>query len=277
MCVNPRAHIRPRKQVDSISFFLYFQKRNLPPILETPTIEKGKKSLFIEVESPRMDHPAQESENVENTQPYKPMSACELIHIPNIPQDALRLRLFSYSLHDKARDWLTSLPHEITTWLETHAMRKIILQFTQKSGEAFHKSWERFKELQRKYTHHEIAKWQLNRVFYDGISEQHKNTIDAACGGTFMSRDEDEIYKLYENLSENLAERESFALYDRNNSENKKGIFEVRNHDALDIRYEFQEINTSMMKMMEQIRQENQQTTLRIEKEKGKLARPTQT
>lgn len=84
----------------------------------------------------------------------------------------------------------------------------------QKLGEKFYETWERFKDLLKKYPHYEIVKLQINRVFYDGILEQNKKLVDATCGGAFMSKDEDEMYQLYETLSENSTNRESFALYD---------------------------------------------------------------
>ena len=37
--------------------------------------------------------------------------------LAEVPEDALRLKLFQYSLRDIARAWLTSLPLDsITTW-----------------------------------------------------------------------------------------------------------------------------------------------------------------
>lgn len=54
-------------------------------------------------------------------------------------------------------------------------MRKLILNFVQKPGKTFHEAWEQFKDLLKKCPYHGIAKWQINRVFYDGILEQNNN------------------------------------------------------------------------------------------------------
>ena len=44
---------------------------------------------------------------------------CGTFHIQNISVDAIRLRLFSFSLRDRAKIWLQSLPAgSITTWEE---------------------------------------------------------------------------------------------------------------------------------------------------------------
>ncbi|CAA6664015.1 unnamed protein product [Spirodela intermedia] len=48
--------------------------------------------------------------------------------------------------------------------------------------------------------------------------------VDSICGGTFMKKTPDEIYSLYENLSENYRDQASFELYDR---DKKRGIYEL--------------------------------------------------
>ncbi|CAA7409210.1 unnamed protein product [Spirodela intermedia] len=45
--------------------------------------------------------------------------------------------------------------------------------------------------------------------------EQHRNIVDSICGGAFMKKTSNEIYNLYENLSENSRDQASFELYDR--------------------------------------------------------------
>lgn len=78
---------------------------------------------------------------------------------------------------------------------------------------------------------------------YDEISYQHKNIIDPACGETFMSIDEVEIYTFYENLRDNSVEGESFAPYDHNNNDSKIGIYDVRNQGVSDLKNEASEVH----------------------------------
>ncbi|GAV60813.1 hypothetical protein CFOL_v3_04341, partial [Cephalotus follicularis] len=47
----------------------------------------------------------------------------------------------------------------------------------------FHESWERLKDLIRKCPHHAVPKWQLVQCFYDGLTAQNRQMVDASCGG----------------------------------------------------------------------------------------------
>ena len=84
--------------------------------------------------------------------------------------------LFLFSLKDKAKYWLSTLPaNSITTWAQlqqkfldkylsvgkTNQYRRSITSFAQTDNEQFHEAWDRFKDLIRKCPHHQIAKWQL--------------------------------------------------------------------------------------------------------------------
>jgi hypothetical protein len=154
--------------------------------------------------------------------PYKHLDdfieICSTIRLQNFTEDALRMRLFPFSLKDKAKYWLNSLEtNSITSWAQmqheflkkyftigkTNQIRKAITGFSQIEGEPFHETWERMKDLLRKCPHHAVPKWQLVQCFYDGLTEPHRQMVDASCGGTFMLKSEDDAWTLFENLSEN--------------------------------------------------------------------------
>ncbi|KAI3515967.1 hypothetical protein L1887_14874 [Cichorium endivia] len=78
----------------------------------------------------------------------------------NTDRNIFRLRLFPFTLKDKAKYWFTSLPsNSITTWdqlkakflqefypaSKTTEIRRIIQDFQQKPGEAFHEAFDRLK------------------------------------------------------------------------------------------------------------------------------------
>ena len=84
-------------------------------------------------------------------------------------QDQLRMRCFPYTLKEKAKMWLLSLPDgSLTTWTDiynkfmakfyspqkTSALRQKLATFNQQEGEPFHEAWERFKMLQVECPHH---------------------------------------------------------------------------------------------------------------------------
>ncbi|CAA6664416.1 unnamed protein product [Spirodela intermedia] len=105
---------------------------------------------------------------------------------------------------------------------------------------------EKFKDLLRKCPHHAILKWQLNRIFYDGLLEQYRNIVDSICGGAFMEKTPDEIYNLYENLSENSKDQASFKLYDK---DKKRGIYELHHNNDSNSRNEVNQINQRLEKL----------------------------
>jgi len=163
-----------------------------------------------------------------NEDPYKHidefLEICSTIKMHGFSEDALRMRLFPFSLKEKAKHWLKSLePNIVTSWTQmqqeflkkyfpigkTNQIRKTIIGFSQLEGEQFHETWERLKDLLRKCPHHAIPKWQLVQCFYDGLTEPHRQMVDASCGGTFMLKSENEAWILFDNLSENSMQHAS--------------------------------------------------------------------
>ena len=102
----------------------------------------------------------------------------------NVTNDVLRLKLFPFSLKEKAKSWLHSLrPNTIRTWQEmtreflkkffpthkTNTLRKNIMHFSQRENETFFQCWERFKDLLLTCPHHGYDTWRVISFFYDGI------------------------------------------------------------------------------------------------------------
>ena len=94
---------------------------------------------------------------------------CETIKFNGVSDDAVRLCMFPFTLRDKARSWLHSLPPgSITTWndlaqkflakffppVRTAKLRNDISTFEQQHGESLYGAWERYKELLRRCPHH---------------------------------------------------------------------------------------------------------------------------
>ena len=90
------------------------------------------------------------------------LEICDTFKYNGVSEDAIRLRLFPFSLKDRVKEWLNSLPaSSITTWndlaqkilskyfssAKTAKLRNDITTFSQFGNESLYKSWERFKEL----------------------------------------------------------------------------------------------------------------------------------
>ncbi|CAN6455686.1 unnamed protein product [Victoria cruziana] len=147
------------------------------------------------------------------------LDVCVMIQINNVEDNALRLRLFPFSLKEKATDWLKLLPPSVSVAMwedlqreflkkyfsigKTNHYRRAISTFAALEGEYFHQAWERMKDLLRKCLHHQIPRWQVLQGFYDGLTEAHKQVIDSSCGGSLMIKSEDDAWALYDTLSEN--------------------------------------------------------------------------
>lgn len=126
-------------------------------------------------------------------------------HFPlnGLNEDQLRMRCFPYTMKDRAKAWLMSLPaNSLTTWGEiydkfmgkyysyqkTTNLRQQISKFMQQEGEPFHEAWERFKLLLVECPHHYYAQELLNQFFYDGLTLQGQVMVDGAAGGTIGNK-----------------------------------------------------------------------------------------
>ena len=102
------------------------------------------------------------------------LEICDTFCYNGVTDDAVRLRLFPFSLKEKAKSWLCSLPPgSITTWdqmsqkflskyfppAKTAKMRNEITTFLQASMESLYEAWERYKEMMRKCPHHGLPMW----------------------------------------------------------------------------------------------------------------------
>ncbi|XP_070004413.1 uncharacterized protein [Nicotiana sylvestris] len=110
-----------------------------------------------------------------------------------VPPEAIKLRLFPFSLKGDANTWLRSLPQgSITTWdqmtqkflnkyfspAKTTKLRQDISNFLQTDTESVYQAWERLKPSSR-------------------------NVIDAAEGGSIMGKTTEEALQLLNEISEN--------------------------------------------------------------------------
>ncbi|KAL5550767.1 hypothetical protein UlMin_000943 [Ulmus minor] len=146
------------------------------------------------------------------------LEVCDLCKINGVSEDAVRLRVFPFSLRDRAKEWLNSLPPgSITTWNElvqkflskffppakTTKLRNEITSFTQYDQESLYEAWERFKEMLRKCPHHGIPIWLQVSTFYNGLVSNYRAMIDVAAGGSLMGKKSEDAHELLEIMAEN--------------------------------------------------------------------------
>nr|GEX58386.1 hypothetical protein [Tanacetum cinerariifolium] len=60
-------------------------------------------------------------------------------------------------------------------------------QVNNTTKDGFHEAFSRLKELLRTCPHHDVPKWKLVKVFYDGLDYHNQQFVMATSGGTFFS------------------------------------------------------------------------------------------
>ncbi|KAL8108518.1 hypothetical protein AgCh_024828 [Apium graveolens] len=143
---------------------------------------------------------------------------CSTFKYNGVTDEAIKLRLFPFSLRDKANDRLHSEPAgSITTWQDlaqkflvkfypmakTAAVRSALTQFTQQPTESMCEAWERYKEMLRKCQHHGMPDWMVITSFYNGLGAQSRPMLDAAAGGALWAKSYTGAYNLIETMAAN--------------------------------------------------------------------------
>nr|GEV37572.1 reverse transcriptase domain-containing protein [Tanacetum cinerariifolium] len=128
----------------------------------------------------------------------------ESINVNGVTDDALRLYIFPHSLTHHATAWFDRFPRNSINTFEQMAkmflgkyfppsmvtkLRNEITNFLQRLDESLFEAWEHYKLSIDRYT------------FSNGLTLRHRDTINAAAGGTFMKRHPEECYDLIENIT----------------------------------------------------------------------------
>nr|GEW58689.1 reverse transcriptase domain-containing protein [Tanacetum cinerariifolium] len=134
----------------------------------------------------------------------------------DVPNDVIKLMFFPYSLEDRARIlYEKEPPNSILTWVDlvnkfvnqffppsktTHLINEIS-RFTQRFEETFSEAWARFKELHRACPHHGFLELTQIDTFYNGLTEQDQDPLNAASGGNLLNKTTREALQIIENKS----------------------------------------------------------------------------
>nr|GEZ99016.1 reverse transcriptase domain-containing protein [Tanacetum cinerariifolium] len=79
-------------------------------------------------------------------------------------------------------------------------LKNEITNFRQRPDESLFEAWERYKLSIDRYLNHNMLPMTQIDTFYNGLTLRHRDTINAAAGGTFMKRHPEECYDLIENM-----------------------------------------------------------------------------
>ena len=150
---------------------------------------------------------------MESENPYSHIKdfeeVCHTFHEGNASVDMMRLKLFPFTLKDRAKIWLNSLrPRSIRSWADmqaeflkkffpahrTSSLKRQITNFAAHENEKFYACWERYMETVNACPHHGFEPWLLVSYFYDGMSPSMKQLLETMCGGDFMSKGPEEAF-----------------------------------------------------------------------------------
>nr|GEU50948.1 reverse transcriptase domain-containing protein [Tanacetum cinerariifolium] len=187
------------------------------------TVKKQSKPDNIEPEIERLhQNPDQRTffykiqANKAKSQRNKSSRAYLAISSKNVPNDAIKLMLFPYSLKGVARIWYEKEPpNSILTWDDlvnkfinqflppskiTHLKNKISC-FIQRFKETFGEAWDRFKEMLRACPHHGFSELTQTDKFNNGLHEHDQDSLNATAGGNLLNKTTREALKIIENKS----------------------------------------------------------------------------
>ena len=183
-----------------------------------------------------------------NEDPYAHLDTyieiCNIVRLASVPEDAIRLSLFSFSQSGEAKRWLHSFKgNSLKTWGEvvekflkkyfpeskTAERKAAISSFHQFPNESLSEALERFCGLLRKTPTHGFLEPIQLKIFIDGLRPQSKQLLDASAGGKIKFKTPEEAMDLIENMDTSDID----ILRDRAHVPTKKSLLELTLQDVL--------------------------------------------
>nr|GEV26025.1 reverse transcriptase domain-containing protein [Tanacetum cinerariifolium] len=156
------------------------------------------------------------------------------IKYKDVPNSAIKLMLFPFSLAGAACRWLKKEPsRSILTWEDivskfinkfppsrTTNLRNEIFNFQQRFDYSFHEAWDRYKDLLRACPHHGFTELHQLDTLYNTLNPADPDSLNSATGGNLLERCTQDVLTIIENKSK------------VRNSRNKSIVYEVKSSDA---------------------------------------------
>ncbi|KAL4353488.1 hypothetical protein GQ457_06G010630 [Hibiscus cannabinus] len=146
------------------------------------------------------------------------IEVCDSFRQQGVHEDVLWLKLFPYSLRDRARLWFNSIPSgSVESWddlcrnfiirysstVMTDKLRNDITSFRQTDDESMYEAWDRYKELFRKCPMHGFNEWTKVIMFYNGVNAPTRMMLDASANGTLLDKSAEEAVEILDRLANN--------------------------------------------------------------------------
>ncbi|GJT84901.1 hypothetical protein Tco_1066618 [Tanacetum coccineum] len=132
------------------------------------------------------------------------------IKYKDVPNSAIKLMLFPFSLAGAARRWLEKEPpRSILTWEDLQCF-----------GESFHEAWDHYKDLLHACPHHGFTELHQLDTFYNALNPTDQDFLNYAAGGNLLERSTRDVLTIIENKSK------------VRNSRNKSIVSQVKSSDV---------------------------------------------
>nr|GEU46145.1 reverse transcriptase domain-containing protein [Tanacetum cinerariifolium] len=126
-------------------------------------------------------------------------------------------------------------------------LRKEITNFYQRPDESLFEEWERNNlSIDRCPNHNMLPVTQID-TFYNRLTLRHRDTINAAAGGTFMKRRPEECYDLIKNMTAHHNDWDTFVQ----RSESSSSVTSSFDLKIVALKSEMAEMNKNLMKVLQ--------------------------
>nr|GEV75174.1 reverse transcriptase domain-containing protein [Tanacetum cinerariifolium] len=119
--------------------------------------------------------------------------------------------------------------------------------FRQRPDESLFKAWERYKLSIDCFPNHNMLPVTQIDTFYNEFTLRHRDTINAAAGGTFMKRRPEECYDLIKNMTAHHNDWDTFVQ----RSESSSHISSSFDPEIVALKAEMEKINKNLMKVLQ--------------------------
>ena len=177
------------------------------------------------------------------------LQICDTVKTNGVDPEVYRLMLFPFAVRDRARIWLDSQPKDslnswdklVTAFLAKYfppqklsKLRADVQTFRQKEGESLYEAWERYKQLTKKCPSDMLSEWTILDIFYDGLSELSKMSLDTSAGGSIhLKKTPAEAQELIDMVANNQFMYTSERNPVSNGTPMKKGVLEIDTLNAI--------------------------------------------
>ncbi|KAL1568804.1 hypothetical protein AAHA92_00366 [Salvia divinorum] len=208
-----------RRNMGIIHVMQMFNHGNVVTIPTIPRINANNFELRMPLIQRVEQHPfAGRATEDANRHLIKFVEIANTLKINGVEDNAIRVRLFPFSLIDSAKEWFECLPVEkVSSWDDIVALfldkyyppgtilklKSEICQFIQGHDEPLYEAVARFKALLRKCPNHGFSiEYQVGLLYY-GFTEQISSMLDACANGGFLRKGGKEAMEVIEEFTAN--------------------------------------------------------------------------